>query len=157
MRWQRRIPCAFECSRYFHPLEGSFFVLQAPLFARTIHARTRARARKATRSERDDAPMFETQVADLLQRTAGEYIRVRFSSSSSSSLSKCLVLSTCIPHALFRPPLSLSPPPSAIDGALTGELPIQSLFHVPLSQGIDKTELKISVLSGEVNLQADCS
>jgi len=54
----------------------------------TNNTRAHARARKKSNSrfERDDAPMFETQVADLLQRTAGEYIRVRFSSSSSSSL-----------------------------------------------------------------------
>ena len=53
----------------------------------TNNTRAHARARKKSNSrfERDDAPMFETQVADLLQRTAGEYIRVRFSSSSSSS------------------------------------------------------------------------
>ena len=67
--------------------KASFFVrvlsLQAPLFARTTHAR--ARKKSNSRFERDDARMFETQVADLLQRTAGEYIRVRFSSSSSSS------------------------------------------------------------------------
>ena len=62
------------------------FSLSKRHFLHEQHTRARARKKSNSRFERDDARMFETQVADLLQRTAGEYIRVRFSSSSSSSL-----------------------------------------------------------------------